>query len=264
VRNVSESSAEEFYSRCLSDSSVLHRASQVHVDEGDLVAACATALAADLSVVQAVIWERLNIAPRAPQRQFFQAGETLTNAMRSFGDYTFPPQATLADLVAEAREGMMSTLDDSLLEQVSELWPDTAYLEGLAAPTDQDVAQWVERRLQGHAVTDFVKRKRVEAAEQMLEAQARRVRGATDEAISSAYDADFAALEAYLVESAVAAGDQSLFSVTTRWDLVVYALSGLTSLPDSFSDAVALIRATMAAALGDADGGRLVAYLPTA
>jgi hypothetical protein len=91
----------------------------------------------------------------------------------------------------------------------------------------------------------------------MQEAQASRVRGATSEAITAAYDSDFLSLEAYLAESAWVLGDRWLFTAVSRWDLVTHAIAEITRLPDGFVDAVALVRRSMTTALGDADGGRL-------
>ena len=51
--------------------------------------------------------------------------------------------------------------------------------------------------------------------------------GETSAAIQAAYQGDFTALDAYLVESAVAAGDDALLTVTIRWDLAVQAVSEL-------------------------------------
>ena len=59
------------------------------------------------------------------------------------------------------------------------------------------------------------------------------------------------------MESAVAASDAYLLTVTARWELAIHALSSLAGLPEGFLAAVGRIRDTLAASLGDADGGRL-------
>ena len=88
-------------------------------------------------------------------------------------------------------------------------------------------------------------------------AQESRVRGATSDAIATAYESDFLSLEAYLAESAWVLGDVWLLTAISRWDLVTHAVAQLTRLPDGFVDAVGLLRQSMTQSLGDADGARL-------
>jgi hypothetical protein len=64
------------------------------------------------------------------------------------------------------------------------------------------------------------------------------------------------ALEAYLVESAVAAGDALLLTVTIRWELAVVALAGMAGLPEGFLAAVAAIRDVLGRSMVDADADR--------
>ena len=96
----------------------------------------------------------------------------------------------------------------------------------------------------------------------MLAAQTCWVRGETPAAIQLAYEADFKALEAYLVDSAMAAGDADLFTVTMRWDLADQAVGTLPGLPADFSAAVTAIRGVLSVGLGEADGQRLIEVFP--
>lgn len=72
-----------------------------------------------------------------------------------------------------------------------------------------------------------------------------------------AYAADLYALEAHLVESAVALGDQYLMSVHVRWELVSEAVAMTGELPQDFIPAVHAIRAAIGGAIGEADAKRL-------
>ena len=254
-------SAEEFYSRCINQAQVLERTCREHADRSDVVAAVAAALGADISSLQSLIWERINIAPRVPQRQFFQAGEALTAALVTFGSEPLPSDSSAAQVIRQYRARMGDSFDSALAADASHRWPDISCLEQLAAPTTVDLDESVDRRLGGLTALEFVSARRAGADTCMTEAQARRIRGAISEAIGSAFESDFLALEAYLVESAIAAGDVRLLTVTIRWDLAAHAVSQMAGLPDHFADAVAAIREAMVGGLGDADGARLLSTL---
>jgi hypothetical protein len=76
-------------------------------------------------------------------------------------------------------------------------------------------------------------------------------------AIAAAYEADMLTLDAYLVESAVAIGDDLLFTVQLRWDYAAAAVTRLAGVPADLGEAVALVRRTLARSLGAGDGARL-------
>ncbi|MHB1166193.1 MAG: hypothetical protein ACYC3K_13345 [Candidatus Nanopelagicales bacterium] len=257
------SSAEEFFSRRVADAGVLQEAARAHAAEGDIVSAMASALASDIATMQAVLWERINISPRSPQRQFFQAAEALTGAVASLADPDDAAPTSVADVIAAERARVLSAVDDALAADVAGRWPDVRFLDAYPAPVDQDLAESLAQRLEGMTVQGFVHERRTAAERTMLEAQSARVRGATAEAIALAYESDFLALEAYLAESAVVAGDPWLLTAISRWDLVVRAVGELASLPEGFGDAVLTVRRAMTSALGDADGTRLgLVFIP--
>lgn len=260
---VTSGTAEEFYGRCLANAQVLDSAARRRVSEGDLVGAFADAWGADVNMVQAVMWERIIAAASAPQRQFFRVADAIVSGLRSaLGEADRP--ATLGDCITQARERMALSFDDELAREMGRRWPDIAYLQALSAVDDDATAAFVHDRLLGLSPNEFVHRRRAEAAAVMLEAQTHRVRGETSEAIQAAYQSDFAGLDAYLVDSAVAVGDDSLLTVTIRWDLAAHAVNELPGLPDDFTRAIAVIRGAIAAGIGEADGRRLVASLAPA
>ncbi|MDO8308347.1 MAG: hypothetical protein Q7V58_08325 [Actinomycetota bacterium] len=251
------SSAEEFFSRRVADAGVLLEAARAHAAEGDIVSAMASALASDIATMQAVLWERINISPRSPQRQFFQAAEALTGAVASLAVDGEAAPASVADVISAERARVLSAVDDALAAEVAARWPDVDFLSAFPSPEGEDMAHSLSQRLEGMSLQAFVHERREAAERTMLEGQSARVRGATAEAIALAYEADFLALEAYLAESAALAGDPWLLTAIARWDLVVHAVGELAGLPEGFGDAVLTVRRAMTAALGDADGTRL-------
>jgi hypothetical protein len=254
VLGVDKGTAEEFHGRLLSTALVLERAARQHAIEGDVVEALADAWGADVMVVQAVIWERILVASASPQRQFFRVAEAVTAALLSAGP---APTGSAAEVIVAARLGMSHAFDASLAADVRSRLPDISYLAGLPAPTEADVREAADARLQGMPVGEFVDKRRAAAAAAMLQAHEARVRGDVDSAIQFAYESDFLCLEAYLVESAAATADVTLQTVTVRWDIAVQAVTEITGLPQDFVLAVGIIRDVLATALGDADGSRL-------
>lgn len=248
--------AEETYSRFLSNASVLDAAAHRFATQEDSVSALSTAWGADIYAAQAVVWERILVVSTSPHRQFFRVADALLAGLAETGATAAGPRS-LRDVIARGREGVLADCDPDLQQGLTKAWADLAYLDGVAAPDDADLAAAVESRLGGLAPEDFVAQRRREAADGMSHAQALRIRGETFGAVQAAYDADFSGVEAYLVESAVAAGDHQLLSVTARWELVTHAVSALPGLPQGFLPAVGRIREAMAAALGGADGTRL-------
>lgn len=268
--HVSGGTAEEFYSRLLGNAAVLDEAARRHAAEADAVAALACALGADVATLESVVWERLNIAPRSPQRQFFQVADALTSQLAgdaadpSAGDGADPQdRQSIADVIAATRQRMVAAFDETLAADVVSRWPGIDYLAEVPAPTAPEIDAAATQRLDGMAWRQFVLSRRAAARTTMLEAQARRVRGEIAEAIQLAYESDFLGLDAYLVESAEAVGDRSLFTVATRWALAVGSVSELSGLPSDFREAVTEIRAAMGGGLGEADSDRLLqALLP--
>lgn len=255
VRGSGPTSVEEYFTRRIGDAQVLVTAARAHAAADDAVAAVATMLAADTAILQALMWERVNISPRSPQRQFFQAAQALTEVMTRMGDDV--PAVSAADLVADARAAMASALDDDLADAVRARWSDAGFLLLLRAPTDADLRSSLFQRTDGLGAEAFVADRRDRARTVMAEAHAARVRGETAAAIRLAYDSDFLTVEAYLAESALASGDVWLLTAVPRWALVAAGVAALPGLPDTFTDAVDVVRAAMVAALGGADGGRL-------
>jgi hypothetical protein len=254
-------SAEEFFGGLLSSSLILHRASVEHAANGHLVPAVACELGSDLAALESVVWERLNILPSAPQRQYFRMAGKVVAGLQDPQTWPAADDESAAAFIAAMRESMLGALDPALASDVTERWPDVAHLASLPAPSQRDFQEAVNERLEGRSPGQFIDAKRAAARTSMAESRSLRVRGDIAGAVHSAYASDSVALEAYLVQSAALAGDTALLTVIARWELATYAIAQLSILPDGFLAATTLIRETLAAGIGDADGERLLATL---
>lgn len=250
-------SPEEFYTQCLTSIRVLDDAARRFAQQGDVVSALAAAWGADVYAVQAVLWERVLVAAPVPHRQYFRAADALFAGHRGVAEPAAETQATCGDTLRLSRARLLSDFDPEAASAIRDLTPDLAYLDALPVPTEDDLSAATAARCQGWAPAQFATRRRQESADAMANAQGLRVRGETRAAIEAAYDADILGLEAYLVESALSAGDESLMSVVVRWELAVAGVAQLTALPEGFVAAVTAIREAMAASLPEAEAERL-------
>ncbi len=255
MTGIAHGAAEEFYTLRLANASVLERAARSRAAADDIVGALVLAWAADLEVFQAIVWERVVVVAGATPRHFFETAE---------GAVVHPgPWAEEAEgLLRASRAALLAQLDAPLAREVGQHWPDSAYLAGIPAPPSAAFTDAALRRMEGQAPRDFVQRRRQQGLAQMASAREHRVRGNVPEAIRLAYAGDCLLLEAYLVESAVAAGDAALMTAMSRWELCTQSVSSLASLPADFASAVRAIREALAAPLGDMDGQRLMETLP--
>lgn len=257
-----ERSAEEFYEQCRSNVAVLDAAARRSAASGDAVVSLALAWAADVHATQGVLGERVLGAAAGTRRRLFGAAEALMRGLRGAPIEIAAGPGTVASAIRTARRGLLSGCDDLLASALEQAWSDVAYLDELAAPTVEELERAAEARCDRMSPGSFVTLRRHAAVEQMALAQSLRVRSQLPEAVQAAYEADFLGLEAYLVESAVAAGDAVLLSVVARWELASASVAALPGLPSGFLPAVHRIRRAMGAALPEAEAVRLLASLP--
>ena len=201
------------------------------------------------------MWERVVVVAGATPRHFFEVAESAIGL-------PWEGAADAEGLLRSSRMALLAPLEAALAREIAQRWPDSSYLTGLPAPSPSAFAEAAAARLEGQTPVDFVARRRQQAAVQLEQAQDQRVRGNTREANRLAYAADCLCLEAYLVESAAAAGDAALMTVLSRWELSAQSVASMASLPPDFASAVSAIRAALAAPLGDIDGRRLIESFP--
>lgn len=259
---VRRASVEEFYVRSRAHAATLDAAARAFASHGQSVDALACAWAADVAAAQAVLWERMVLASPTPVSRYYQAGEAVVAALagRTESDAEYP-DTSAEHVVVGARRRLVRAFDQRLARAIEAQLPSVSYLGALTAPTDVEVAAAVTRRLRGLQVREFVDGRRRDAQASMDQARELQRSGQVEEAVRRAYDADAWCLSAYLVESAMAVGDEALFTVTSRWELVNAGLEALTELPSDFDAAVGMLRETTMHVLGEADGHRWRATL---
>jgi hypothetical protein len=240
--------------RFLRDAEVLSVAARERAAEKDALSAVVLTWGADLALAKAVAWEDESGSATPSVRTLLRWADA---ALRpgAAADVASPVRAS--DVVLEARRSLRDGCTPAVQRALTAAWPDLDALDVLPAPTSLDVERAVQARLGGDSPAAYVSARRSAARALLLTARERRVAADTSGAIEAAYQADLGTVEAYLVESARAAGDEHLLSVITRWELVTRAIAALSGLPASVIPAVTLLRDAMSAALGPADGERL-------
>ncbi|MDP2012743.1 MAG: hypothetical protein Q8L05_00805 [Actinomycetota bacterium] len=254
-------SADAIYAQTLHRARVFERASRRKAAAGEALSALIFAWGADISLMQTSLFERVVLGAKALTRQYFAEAQTLLAAF----DPTLPDTVgveSVADMQLRVREQLFRALPRDLAMDVTGRLPDITYLAALPAPTADAMRRGVRERLQGLSSTQFCARRRRDADELMLQALAAHARADKRSAADLSYQSVVLCLEAYLVESAEAAGDHGLWTVELRWELGTCAMSELVGLPDDFHSAVITVREALAHGLGEPDGTRFLSMLP--
>ncbi|MDO9486403.1 MAG: hypothetical protein Q7K25_10130 [Actinomycetota bacterium] len=261
MRNGDQSSTDAIYQQTLHRARVFERASRRQAAEGEALGALIFAWGADISLMQTSLYERVVLGQKASTRRYFSEAQGLLAAF----DPTLP-DALEAESVAEmqlrVRDQLFRSLPRDMAMEVTGRLPDITYLGPLAAPSREVLRHGARVRLQGLTSTQFCVRRRRSADELMLEALSARARSEHRSATELCYQSDVLSLEAYLVESAEAAGDHGLWTVELRWELATCAMRELRGLPEDFHQALTTVREALAHGLGEPDGARFLTALP--
>lgn len=250
-------SAEEFYADLLSSMHVLSQSSAQHAALGHVIEATFTQLCADILNIEVVAWERIVVVSHTPAVPLFGIGERIWSTMSQLELAGLESSKTAAAFVKRARDQFLSPLDADLTSEILSRELPLDHLKVLAPPNDGELEQYRNRRLEGMDPAAFIGVRRAAATEHIVAAQNQRVRGNTNAAIESVYEADMLTLDAYLIESAIAIGDDALVTVVARWELAKAAIERLAGVPAEFREAVSQIRLALVRSLGAADGERL-------
>lgn len=253
--------ADVICAQYLYQAQVFERASRRQATSDDALNALIFAWGADIASIQSSLFEQIVIARKAPIRQYFQEAETLI-AHFDVHELNFDSTASTAQLQMNIREQLFSWLPSDSRAAISSRLPDITYLEAIESPSAEQIHAGAQDRLQGMSASEFAVRRRREANELMLSALSSHARDEGNLAIELAYESDFRSLEAYLVDSALAVGDQRLWTVELRWELSKSAISEVELLPDAFEAAVHAIRSALTTGLGSPDSVRFQATLP--
>lgn len=256
-------SAEAVYAQCLRHARIHERASRRLAQEGQALPAVVFAWGADIALIQTGLFERVVVGRRAPIRAYFTEAEALVASLGAVPGAAVPASSA-ADLQLRVREDLFSALPLELAMDITGRFPDVTYLAGLPAPTPEQLRTCGHARLGGATPHEFALARRHEAEALMVAALSAGNDGRMAAAIEQAYASDFRALESYLVDSALTAGDRALMTVELRWELVRCAMAEVPGLPDDLLEAIGVVRAAMCAGLGEPDGVRLLPRLPDA
>jgi hypothetical protein len=184
---------------------------------GDTRRAVLAACAADICTLQCLLWESgLGQAPD-PDAQLSTIGAAVQGSLISFAEDAGP--MTARQVVEGARTAMTATFDASVHDLLTERFISLDHLDGL------EEAARGKRRLGSRAPDNLLDDLRTTAADCTAIAHAMAAASFDADARTQMRMADMATFEAYLLQSAIDAGDTTRATVDLRWDLAATRLS---------------------------------------
>jgi hypothetical protein len=232
--------------------------SRTYAAKGDGRLALLAIWAADVLVLQSLLWESgLELAPD-PDAQLAAVGHAVDRSLRT--DHDDPaPSCSVRSALERARTALMSTFDESVHAVLRERFVSPEHLAGLRLPAGGAAEGARRSRLGDQSPEQMSEDLRVAAADCMAVSSWMAGAGLGADALAQARLADMASFEAYLLEAATAVGDASLATVDLRWDIAAAALENLTDVPDGLPQAVHQMREVLLGAVGPAEGDALLA-----
>jgi hypothetical protein len=190
--------------------------------EGDVRRAQLASWAADVYVLEELLWENGLAEAPDPVAQLAAVGESVASALEALADGV-SGEITPRSLVEAARRALVSTFDESIHDVLMEQMPSLDHLDDCAPGRSTPSASRHHRpgfeRLGDHTAEDLVLELRQAAADCIHVREVLVVEGEETAADRMAHQADVATFEAYLIASAIHAGDHQLASVDLRWAL---------------------------------------------
>jgi hypothetical protein len=239
---------------------IYQQLSHRYAAQADSFHAVMSAWAADLYVVQALLWERgLKASPR-PDSQFFTVGAAVSRALAQGAAAQGAPSSARQPVEA-ARKRLMAVFDPTVHGLLADRFIALDHLDELPHPAPAAGVQASRTRLAGRSVTDLVAELQMTAKDCSVIASELRSVGRDEDALRQAYISDMASFEAYLLEAANRIDDTSLVTVDLRWSAATAAISALPGLPADVVAAVAVIRDQLSSVLGPIEAARLSSYL---
>jgi hypothetical protein len=248
--------ADELHDDATAKTDTYAQLSRKYADQGDAFLAVMAAWAADVHVLQALLWERGLKAATEPDRQFFTVGTAVATALADYAK-AHPIPTTAREAVEGVREGLLAAFDTSVHGLLAARFIDLEHLDGLPHPDHGAGERAAAVRLAGRSAPGLVSELLLTAKECMAVALEMRSAGLADDALRHAYLADMASFEAYLIEAAGVVGDSSLVTVDLRWGAATAAIAALPGLPTDVVDAATAIREQLAFVLGPVEAARL-------
>lgn len=227
-----------------------------YAERGDGRLAQLAIWAADVQVLQTMLWESgLGSAPD-PDAQLAAVGHAVTASLAEHAVATHGP-LTPRESVEGARQAMVAAFDESVHASLSDRFVRLDHLDELRPPVTQTAPQAMAGRLGGRTPDELVADLHTTAADCMAVAAVMLEEGDRAGALGQARQADLASFEAYLVAAAVLVGDACLATVDLRWDLARAQVPEPHSAhPDDVRDvavAVAELRDRLVGVVGPAE-----------
>jgi hypothetical protein len=200
-----------------------------YVEDGDVRRAQLACWAADVYVLEELLWENGLAEALDPVAQLAAVGESVATALESLAEGVTGAVAPRA-VVEAARYAMVSTFDESVHEVLLEQMPSLDALDACdpaAAPrghrsVDHDLDHDHDHdtgRLGELSASELVSELRQAAMDCLHVREVMEVEGEVTAADRMTHQADVATFEAYLIAAAIHAGDHRLASVDLRWEL---------------------------------------------
>jgi hypothetical protein len=200
----------------------LVRLSDRYAGEGDVRRAQLASWAADVYLLEELLWENGLAEAPDPVAQLASVGDSVASALDTLADGVTGEVMPRA-VVEAARRALVTTFDESVHEVLLEQLPSLDHLDGC----EPDSMSSSERphdapglaRLEDRTAEDLVAELRQAAADCLHVGEVMDVEGELTAAERMSHQADVATFEAYLIASALHAGDHQLASVDLRWEL---------------------------------------------
>ena len=252
------STHERLHRSASSSIDVYAELSRTYAAKGNARLALLSLWAADVLVLQSLLWESgLGSAPD-PDAQLAAVGRAVDDSLRANpGDQD--RSGTVTSALDRARTALMSTFDVSVHTVLRERFVSPEHLDGLRLPADGAGQDARRSRLGDRSPQQLSDDLRVAAADCMAVSSWMAGAGLAPDALAQAKMADMASFEAYLVEAATAVGDTSLATVDLRWEIAASAVESLTDVPEGLPQAVHQLREVLLGAVGPAETEALLA-----
>lgn len=232
--------------------------------EGDVRRAQLASWAADVHVLEELLWQNGLAEAPDPVAQLAAVGESVASALEALAERA-TGELTPREVVEAARRAMVSTFDASVHEVLMEQMPDLGHLDTcdpLVAVHDDDADDLT--RLEGRSPERLVEELREAASDCLAVARVMFREGEDGAGERLVHQADVATFEAYLVAAAVQAGDHRLTTVELRKALAGNLdLTGWASA-DGAEGAFATLRRELISLVGSAEMEALWFALETA
>lgn len=195
-----------------------------YADDGDLRMAQLAAWAGDVHVLEELLWERGVAQAPDPAAELAAVGESVAAAVEELAATLSDGPMTARGVVEAAREALVTTFDESVHGLLLDRLADLAQLDVRGSGAGPDRRSRTLARLDGRTPDALAAELRTAAGDCATMAGLLAAGGEPDAACRLDHQADTAAFEAYLVGTALAAGDQTLVTVDLRWDLATGAV----------------------------------------